>query len=138
MDEVRVAAFFPARTEEINQAVFFVDTQDSCDVTFAGRNRILELSVEIVKVKLAPIVPLGKPDHLIRVGQVAPVDGTVTGLVVGWNLFLQNVVDVTGRGIRYAQILLFTIARRGYECEMCTVRTPLNVGPDPAANHVIA
>ena len=67
VEEVRIAAFLFADAEEIDHAVLFVDAQQLRDVAFAGRDRVLQLAgVEVVQIKMPPVVALRKPDHFVR------------------------------------------------------------------------
>src|SRR5579863_641236 len=84
MDEIRIAPFFPAYAEEIEQAILFVDTQKLSDVSFPRCNFILELAcLQIIEIEMPPVVALREPKDFIRRREIAPIGKIVSRFEFG-------------------------------------------------------
>ncbi len=81
MAEIRIITGFTAARFEVNNALFLVRLYNPPHWPVAARYLIFELARrEVVKVKMAPAAAFGKPDKLVRRGQITPVDGSLTRL----------------------------------------------------------
>ena len=82
MIEVGIAPLLVANAQEVEQAVVFVNTQQLAHIPFAARDLAFELaSSQIIEIKVAPVIALGKPDYLIGRREIVPVDAPISGFV---------------------------------------------------------
>ena len=84
---------------------------------------------------MPPVVALGVPEDLFRLGEVAPVG---VGLEEGLHDLLEQVADLARARIGHADERPLVIARTRHEDEAGAVGAPLDVGERPAAGHVVA
>jgi len=65
---------------------------------------------EIVKIKVAPIIPLGKPDDFVGTGQVVPVHAAPSGFVLRGGGFFEDLAHRAGSGVRNTQLRTLVVA----------------------------
>ena len=76
--EIGVASLLAPDGYEIELAVLLVNAEQLRDIAVAGGDReLLATRLQIVKVEMAPVVALRKPDDLVGRRQVAPVHRAV-------------------------------------------------------------
>ena len=140
MREVRVLAFLAPQPDKIKHAIFFIHAQQLRDHPIAGSDLVFQFARrQIVKIQVAPIVALGKPNDFVRTRQVAPVHPPPAGFVLRRGRFFEYVAHRSSRSIGHTQLLMFMIARGRNECQVRAVRAPLHVVPIAApAFHVVA
>ena len=138
--EVRVAPLLAADADEIQLAVLLVHAQQLRDVAVAGGDRVLLApGLQVVQVELAPVVALGKPDHLVRARQVPPVHRAVARLEERLGLLFQHVADRRrSRHRPRAAARAGDRARSTRTPRVDAVGAPLHVAPLAAARHVVA
>src|SRR4029077_4684440 len=137
--EIGIAAFFLPDGGEVQQPVLLVDVEHLCDVALAARDRaLLAARLEVVEIKMAPVVGLPEPAPLVRSGQEPPVDAAVARLEERFGFLFQDVAHRAGGRVGDSQLLVAVIARRGYERDRRSVRAPLNVPPLAPARDVVA
>ncbi len=87
---------------------------------------------------MSPVVAAGVPDHLAALRQHAPVGRVVAGLVERLDRLLQHLAHLARLGVGHPERRPLVVARRRHEEDARRVRAPFDVGPAPAADHVVA
>ena len=104
MNEVRIAALFLTDTEKIHDPIHLIDAHGLCHIAFAGRDWVLQLpGCEIVKIKLSPVIALGKPNHFIGCRKKTPVRPIVSTLKIGIDVLFEHIANFARTGVSNTQ-----------------------------------
>src|SRR5690606_12098190 len=95
----------------------------------AGQLAVEGARVEVVEIQVAPVIPLGEPEHLASVPEYTPTDALDAALEPRILMFREERADRAGFGIGHAEGGVLVVARAGHECELRRVGAPVDVRP---------
>src|SRR5438093_9961182 len=111
MSEVWVASFLLSHGQKIDEPIFLVDAQDLRNITLTPCDRTLQVAdLEIVEVKLAPVLTLREPNNLTGARKKSPIRAVLPALEIGGNFFLKDVSDVTVHCVSQTKSRAFVVA----------------------------
>ena len=113
MNEVWVASFLLSNREKIGEPILLVHPQDLRNITLTARDRSLQFSgLEIIEVKVAPVITLREPDHLTGAWKNSPIRAVLPALEKGRHFFLDDVPDVPIPDVTHTKSRAFVVTRR--------------------------
>ena len=81
------------------------------DIARTARDLILELAgVDVIQIKMTPVVAFREPDEFVRRRKITPVHTTVPRLEEVRCMFVKNLAHIAGLSVRHAQPFIPVIA----------------------------